>query len=65
MAAPSNSPADRPTEWITAIVGLLTAVIAFTTNHDQLALVSAVGGVLPTLVTLYQETFGKVSKTTP
>jgi len=57
MAAPSNSPADRPTEWVTAIVGVVTAIVAFTTNHDQLALVSAVGGLLPTLITLFKETF--------
>jgi hypothetical protein len=53
------APSDRPTEWTTAIVGIVTAVVMFTTNHDTAGFVSAIGGFVPGLITLLVETFGK------
>lgn len=58
MAAPSNGPVDRPTEWVTAIVGIVTAIVAFNTDHNYAGVVSAIGAFLPTLITLAKETFG-------
>lgn len=65
MAAPSNSPADRPTEWVTAIGGLVTGFIAWRTDHDTAALVAVVMAVVPTLITLAKEGFGSPAPAKP
>jgi amino acid transporter len=45
------SPAERPTEWTTAVVMLITAALAWRTDHDTAALVAVVALVLPVIVT--------------
>lgn len=45
------NPTDRPTEWVTAVVGILTAVVLWSTDKNTAALVTAIGGFLPALVT--------------
>jgi hypothetical protein len=45
------SPAARPTEWIAAVAGLVTAVVAYLNDRDVAALVAVATGSLPTIVT--------------
>jgi Zn-dependent protease with chaperone function len=45
------TPVERPTEWTTAIVLLITAVIAYFNDHDAAALVAVAMAAVPVLVT--------------
>ena len=45
------TPSARPTEWTTAVVGLVSAMLLFYADRDVAALAAAVGGALPTIVT--------------
>jgi len=45
------SPVERPTEWITAVVMLVTAVIAFTDDRDIAGLIAVGAACLPVIVT--------------
>jgi len=45
------SPVDRPTEWTTALVMLITAALAYNSDHDIAALIAVVAAALPVLVT--------------
>jgi Zn-dependent protease with chaperone function len=45
------TPVERPTEWTTAIVLLITAVIAWLGDHDTAALVAVLLSAVPVIVT--------------
>jgi hypothetical protein len=45
------TPVVRPTEWTVGVAMLITAVLAWQTDHDTAALVAVGAAVLPTLVT--------------
>lgn len=45
------SPVDRPTEWTTALVMLVTAAVAYYNDRDIAALIAVAAAVLPVLVT--------------
>lgn len=45
------NPRTRPTEWIAAVAGIVSAVLLYRTNHDTAALAAAIGGLLPAVIT--------------
>lgn len=45
------SPAERPTEWTTAVVLLVTAAIAWSNDKNTAALIAAGAAALPAIVT--------------
>ena len=45
------TPTARPTEWTLAATGLVSAVLLYYADRNVAALVAAIGGALPTLVT--------------
>jgi len=59
------TPSDRPTEWTTAVVGLVAAAWAFVTGHDFIALAAAIGAFVPTLVTAVATHFPRFARLRP
>lgn len=47
----TNGPSTRPAEWTVAVVGVVTAILAYQANHDTAVLTAAVLGALPVLLT--------------
>jgi len=45
------SPVERPTEWTTAVVMLITAFVTWQANRDTAALISVGAACLPVIVT--------------
>jgi hypothetical protein len=45
------TPAERPTEWINAVLLLGAALWAWKTDHDTAALIAVAGATIPIIVT--------------
>lgn len=44
-------PTTRPTEWVTAVVGIATALLLWSSDHNTAALITAIGSFVPALIT--------------
>jgi hypothetical protein len=45
------TPAERPTEWTMAVVMLITAGLAWQSDHDTGALIAVAAAALPVIIT--------------
>lgn len=59
------TPVERPTEWTTAVVMLVLAVLAYQTDHDTAALLAVAGAVLPVIVTAIVTAWDRRTATAP
>jgi peptidoglycan/LPS O-acetylase OafA/YrhL len=59
------TPADKPMEWTAALIGLGTAIAAFLSGHDYIALAAGIGGTVPVLVTALATYFPRFARLRP
>ncbi len=63
------TPVVRPTEWTMAVVMLVTAFLAWNTDHDTAALVAVAAAALPVIVTAivswYEKRHATMTEPTP